>query len=64
MTNPVQHLVDSSPPWANWLIIVGGAVTSWLVPVASFVATVWGLMQMYSWIVNKQWRRKDENYFP
>lgn len=54
----IQQLQDSTPSWANWVVIVGGAAASWLAPIASLVAIVWGVLQIYGWIVNKGWRPK------
>jgi hypothetical protein len=42
--------LEDTPGWVNWAIIVGGAAASWLAPIASFVAIVWGCMQIYGWI--------------
>jgi len=54
----IQAVADSTPTWANWLIIGGSALVSWITPVAGVVAIVWGGMQIYSWIVNKDWKKK------
>jgi len=54
----VQQLQEATPGWANWLVIVGGAAASWLAPVASLVAIVWGCLQIYGWIVNRGWTRR------
>jgi hypothetical protein len=45
-----HEIADAAPAWANWLIIVGGAAASWLAPLASLVAIVWGLLQIFAWI--------------
>jgi heme exporter protein D len=45
----IQHAADATPSWANWLIIGGSAAASWLAPVASLIAIVWGCLQIYSW---------------
>ena len=49
---------DSTPAWANWLAIVGGAVASWLAPIASLIAIVWGCLQIYGWFEARKQRRK------
>jgi len=54
----VQQLNEATPGWVNWLVIVGGAAASWLAPIASLIAIVWGLLQIYGWIANKKWRQK------
>ena len=54
----VMHLNDATPGWANWLIIVGGAAASWLAPVASLVAIIWGVLQIYGWFINRKWKRE------
>ena len=53
-----MHLNDATPGWANWLIIVGGAAASWLAPVASLVAIIWGVLQIYGWFINRKWKRE------
>lgn len=50
--------LSETPSWLNWLIIAGSAAASWLAPLASIVAIVWGSLQIYAWFVNKNWRRK------
>jgi len=52
----VQQLNEATPAWVNWLVIVGGAAASWLAPIASLVAIVWGLLQIYGWFERR--RRK------
>lgn len=54
----VMQLQDSTPGWVNWLVIVGGALASWLAPIASLVAIIWGVLQIYGWFTNKKWRRE------
>lgn len=53
----IQHALQDTPPWANWFIIAGGALASWLAPLASLVAIVWGGLQIYGWFINRKWRR-------
>ena len=53
----IHDAVNNTPSWANWLIIAGGAVASWLAPIASLVAIVWGCLQIYGWLINKKWRK-------
>lgn len=56
----VQHAVDATPTWANWSIIVGSAAASWLAPIASLVAIVWGGLQIYLAIERRWFPRKDK----
>lgn len=61
MKTIAQQAIDSVPSWLNWFVIVGGAVlgfTQWL---AAVVAVLWGGAQLYSWIVNKRWRKDKDN---
>lgn len=48
------------PAWLHWLGIVGTAALSWVQPIAGLVAIVWGSCQIYSWFVNRGWRRKEK----
>lgn len=41
----------------NWFIILGSAAASWLAPIASLVAIVWGGLQIYL-AVEKRWFSK------
>lgn len=59
LAQQAQALHDNTPAWLNWLLIGGSAVASWLAPIASLVAIVWGCLQIYGWIVNRGWRRKE-----
>ena len=34
-----------------------GAVLGWLPPIAAALSIVWLLMQIWSWVVNKKWRK-------
>ena len=45
----VVNMADQTPTWFNWLAIVGSAAISFLQPMASLVAIVWGCIQIYSW---------------
>ena len=54
----VQRVVDQHPS-INWFVIGGSAVASWLTPIASLVAIIWGLLQIYL-AVEKRWFRKDK----
>lgn len=50
---------DALPPWANWTIIFGSAAMSWLAPVASLIAIIYGSLQIYSWFEkrrNREWK--------
>jgi hypothetical protein len=49
-----MSLHENTPAWANWLAIVGGAIASWLAPVASLVAIVWGCLQIYGWFEKRR----------
>lgn len=55
-----QALHEALPPWGNLCIIAGSAALSWLAPIASFVAIVWGCLCIYGWIINRGWRRKSK----
>lgn len=55
----VQQVADATPSWANWLIIGGSAAASWLAPLASLVAIIWGCLQIYSWFEKRRKRRKE-----
>lgn len=59
LAQTAQAINEATPGWVNWLVIVGGAATAWMVPISAFVATAWGLLQIYGWFVNKNWRRKN-----
>jgi acyl-CoA hydrolase len=52
------NLHDHTPAWANWLAIAGGALMSWLAPVASIVAIVWGCLQIYGWFEARRHKRR------
>lgn len=52
----VQDAVNNTPTWANWVIIGGSAAASWLAPIASLVAIVWGCLQIYGWL-EKRFRK-------
>lgn len=58
LANAAAALNEQTPSWVNHAVIIGGAVAGWLAPIASLVAIVWGLLQIYGWIVNKGWRRR------
>jgi hypothetical protein len=50
----LQSLNEATPAWVNWLVIVGGAAASWLAPLASLVAIIWGCLQIYGWIEKRR----------
>ena len=52
------NLHEQTPAWANWVAIAGAAALSWLAPVASLVAIVWGCLQIYGWFEARKQRRK------
>lgn len=54
----IQQVVEQHPS-LNWLAIVGSAAASWLAPIASLVAIVWGCLQIYSWFEKRRKRRKE-----
>ena len=56
MIQAVQQFAEQHPG-LNWLIIGASAALSWLAPIASFVAIVWGGLQIYL-AVEKRWFRK------
>ena len=50
---------DALPPWVNWTIIFGAAAASWLAPLASLIAIVYGGLQIYAWFEkrrNRKWK--------
>lgn len=49
MLEQTQHIADNTPGWANWSIMVGSLIAAWLAPLASFVAIIWGCVQIWSW---------------
>ena len=49
-----MQLVDNTPGWVNWIVIVGSAAASWLAPLASLVAIVWGCLQIYGWLEKRR----------
>src|SRR5689334_6243177 len=53
-------MTDNAPSWLHWLGIVGTALLSWVQPLAGLVAIVWGSLQIYGWIINRGWRRKEK----
>lgn len=53
----IQEVADSAPAWLNWLAIVGSAALSFLQPIASLVAIVWGGLQIYGWFEKRRKRR-------
>ena len=54
----VQQFAEATPPWFNWVVVVGSAALSWLQPIAAIVAIVWGGLQIYL-AVEKRWFRKQ-----
>ena len=57
--SPVQAIADSTPSWANWLIMIGSVIAAWLAPLASFVAIIWGALQIYSWYEKRKYKGID-----
>ena len=55
----VQSIAEAPPAWVNWIIMVGGVIAAWLAPLASFVAILWGGIQIYSWYEKRQYRGVD-----
>jgi hypothetical protein len=55
----LHEVSDAIPPWVHSLIIASSAVVSWLAPIASAVAILWGCLQMYL-AIEKRWFRKDK----
>ena len=51
----VNVLTHHMQRFAVWF---GGSVLSWVQPLAGLIAIVWGVLQIYGWIVNRGWRRK------
>jgi len=54
----VQQVADATPGWANWLIIGGSWLVSFLQPLALLVTIVWGGLQIYGWIEKRMKARK------
>ena len=54
----IQDMVEHTPTWVNWVTIVGSAALSWLQPIASLVAIVWGGLQIYGWFDKRRKGRK------
>lgn len=52
-----QQIADAVPNWANWAIIGGSWLVSFLQPLALFVTIVWGGLQIYL-AIEKRWFRK------
>jgi hypothetical protein len=50
----IQHVVDQTPGWVNWLGIVGTAALAWIQPIAGIVAIVWGCLQIYGWFEKRR----------
>jgi len=55
----IQQMQEAVPGWANWLVITGSALLSWIQPIAGAVAIVWGGLQIYTWCENR-WRKKKK----
>ncbi len=53
MHGPVTHAVD----WAAVGVVVASSL-GWLPPLATALSIIWFGMQMYAWLVNKNWKRK------
>jgi hypothetical protein len=63
MLQQVQEVSDATPAWANWAIMIGSVIAAWLAPLASFVAILWGALQIYTWYEKRKYtgqnRRKN-----
>lgn len=57
----VQQTIDQHPG-VNWIIILGSAALAWLQPIASVIAIVWGLLQIYL-AVEKRWGCPFKRFF-
>lgn len=55
----IQHAVNDTPAWLNWLTIVGSAAVSFIQPIAGVVAIVWGCLQIYGWFEKRRKGRKS-----
>ena len=55
----IQVVADSTPAWINWFIMIGSVVAAWLAPLASFVAILWGALQIYSWYEKRKYKGVD-----
>jgi heme exporter protein D len=50
----VQNVAETTPRWVDFIIIGGSAALSWLAPVASLVAIVWGCIQIFDWFEKRR----------
>ena len=55
----IQVVADATPGWANWLIMISSVVAAWLAPLASFVAILWGGLQIYNWYEKRKYKGVD-----
>lgn len=49
-------------PIANWFVIFGSVLVSWLTPLATLFALVWTLLQIYL-AVEKRWGARIASFF-
>lgn len=49
----VQQAVDATPAPANWGIMIGSLVVSFLQPVAIVVTVAWGVLQIHGYVEKK-----------
>lgn len=49
-----MRIINATPEWANWLVIGGSWLVSFLHPIALLVTIVWGGLQIYGWIEKRQ----------
>lgn len=56
----VQQMVENTPTWANWVVITGTALLSWIQPIAGAVAILWGGIQIFTWVRKevRDWKSK------
>lgn len=54
MPEALARIADSTPAWANWLIIGGSWLVSFLQPIALLVTIIWGSLQIYGWFEKRR----------
>lgn len=53
-----MKFTDSVPNWANWVVIAGSWLVSFLQPLALFVTIAWcGLQAYIAWQKYKHWKK-------
>lgn len=52
----VQQIAEATPAPANWGIMLGSVIVSFLQPIAIVITVAWGSLQIHSW-VKREWGR-------